>query len=149
MSSPLKISHLQSKESATCEVQALKNSDNKSGKHIANRRLKQNYLVVKKKSFVVLCRQAVPGGVHQRCQKRPVHRQATPVRPQLRLSVLRCLQTQPPPPLAPPCSNPVPVSHLLCCYLKNITQNQCMMVLIAHIVNFLICGAGWKNLKAG
>ncbi|CAG05990.1 unnamed protein product, partial [Tetraodon nigroviridis] len=34
-------------------------------------------------------RQVVPGGVHQRCQKRPVHRAATPVRPQLGLPVLK------------------------------------------------------------
>lgn len=34
------------------------------------------------------CRQIVPGGVYQRCQKRPLHRPATPVRPQLGLPVL-------------------------------------------------------------
>ena len=68
------------------------------------------------------CRQAVPGGVYQRCQKRPLHRPATPVRPQLGLPVLN--------PPAPP--RPFP-PHPLCCYW-NSHSNQCMMVLVSHII---------------
>lgn len=47
------------------------------------------------------CRQTVPGGVYQRCQKRPLHRPATPVRPQLGLPVLNLPPRRDPPLLTP------------------------------------------------
>lgn len=43
-------------------------------------------------------RQAVPGGVHPRGQKRPVHRASAAVRPQQRLPVLSERSQLPPPP---------------------------------------------------
>ena len=43
-------------------------------------------------------RQAVPGGVHPRGQKRPVHRASAAVRPQQRLPVLNDRTQVPPPP---------------------------------------------------
>lgn len=48
--------------------------------------------------FPSSCRQAVPGGVHPRGQKRPVHRASAAVRPQQRLPVLSERSQVPPPP---------------------------------------------------
>lgn len=81
--------------------------------------------------FSLLCRQAVPGGVYQRCQKRPVHRPATPVWPQLGLPVLNAQHH---------CAATVLwpfLLHSLCCYW-NSHANQCMLVLISHIIIFSV-----------
>lgn len=83
------------------------------------------------------CRQVVPGGVYQRCQKRPVHRPATPVRPQLGLPVLN------PPPRHAPTLSSSPSLLLLKQSLKSMHDGSRLSY---HLFFFFLgCVQGWRR----
>lgn len=84
--------------------------------------------------FSLFCRQTVPGGVYQRCQKRPFNRPATPVRPQLGLPVLNYC------PAMTPSSSPSPL--LLNQSLKSMHDGSRLSY---HLKFFCCCVQGWRR----